>query len=110
MFGYLFVAMILQCVIISLLSCITTYMQLCNQDYNWWWKSFVLGASGSLYIFFFTAGLMLQKIKMFKFNEFATGIIYLTIFIGCYVCTTGFMGVASSYKFIKILYATKKSE
>ena len=30
MFGYLFVAMILQCVIISLLSCLTTYIQLCN--------------------------------------------------------------------------------
>ena len=61
-------------------------------------------------MFIFTASLMFGKINMFEFFEFATGTIYLAIFMGCYVCTTGFIGVASSYKFIKNLYATKKSD
>ena len=50
MFGFLLLAFLTQIIIISLLSCITTYLQLNNQDYQWWWKSFIIGASGSLYI------------------------------------------------------------
>ena len=50
MFAWLFLAMITQIAIISLLSIICTYMQLCNQNYQWWWKSFIIGASGSFYI------------------------------------------------------------
>ena len=50
MFGFLLLSILSQAIIISLLSIISTYMQLCSQNYHWWWRSFVIGASGSLYI------------------------------------------------------------
>ena len=50
MFGFLLLALVCQTIIVSLLSIISTYIQLCSQDYEWWWKSFIIGASGSIFL------------------------------------------------------------
>jgi transmembrane 9 superfamily protein 2/4 len=28
-----------------------THIQLCHEDYNWWWNSFYVGASPALWLF-----------------------------------------------------------
>ena len=50
MFGFLLINFILQLVIISLLAILQTYMQLCYQHYEWWWRSFTVGASGAVFM------------------------------------------------------------
>jgi len=50
MFGFLLLNFLLQAIIISLLSILQTYMQLCHQNYEWWWRSFAVGSSGSIFM------------------------------------------------------------
>ena len=54
MFGFLFTNLILLVVIVALLSIVQTYMQLCYQNYDWWWRSFAVGASVGFYMFLYT--------------------------------------------------------
>ena len=48
MFGFLLLNVLMLVVVISLLSVLQTYMQLCQQNYEWWWRSFYVGASGGM--------------------------------------------------------------
>ena len=50
MFGFLLLNFVLQVVIIALLACLQTYMQLSYQNHEWPWRSFVVGGSGGLYM------------------------------------------------------------
>ena len=104
MFGYLSLALITQAIIISLSSIISTYMQLCHQNYHWWWRSFVIGATGSLYIALEIA--YQKRLRMFNADWASNGIIMTnaTIFLGCYICAAGAIGVCSSYYFVSNLY------
>ena len=104
MFGYLFLGLIMLVVVIALLSCISTYMSLCNQDYDWWWKSFIIGASSSIYVAIYG---IIYILKMFRPEDWASDaafLLYFYIFVGCYIVATGYIGVWSSYKFVSALY------
>ena len=104
MFRYLFFSLLMLVVVISLLSCIATYMSLCNQDYRWWWRSFVIGASSSIYIGLYG---VLYLAALFRPDDWTSDIaffIYFYIFLGCYICATGYLGVWSSYKFVSTIY------
>ena len=50
MFGFLLLNLVMHAVIISLLSIISTYKQLSSGDHCWWWRSFLVGASSTIYI------------------------------------------------------------
>ena len=110
MFGYLFADMIMLVIVISLSSCLTTYMQLCNQDYEWWWKSFIIGASSSLYVAIFG---VFKMLFLFRIDEWASDIaffLYFYLFVVCYTLATGYIGVWSSYKFVSSIYKDTKNE
>ena len=45
------VAFILYIVIVAEVAVVQTYIQLCREDYRWWWRSFYVGASSGIYLF-----------------------------------------------------------
>lgn len=104
MFGFLAITMIMQFIVISLLSIISCYMSLCNQDYDWWWRSFIIGASGSCYIALYAIYYIAINFRLTEWASDAAFIIYLYIFMGCYGCMTGTVGVMASYNFISRIY------
>ena len=104
MFGFLLVALVCQTIIVSLLSIISTYMQLCSQDYAWWWKSFTIGASGSIFLGLELFFMTIRRMDLSQWASDAIILINSAMFLGCYMCATGYIGVAASYKFISILY------
>ena len=106
MFGYIFIAIILQTIIISLMCIISTYLSLCNQDYEWWWKSFVVGASGSIFLAIQNIGKFYNRFDTSDLYSNAIFALYLTVFMIFYIFITGYIGVLSSYKFINLLYRT----
>ena len=85
---------------------ISTYLQLCNQDYQWWWRSFIVGASGSLYCGLWTIGKFINRFDTSDIYSNAIFALYLSVFMVFYIFTTGYIGVFASYKFINALYKT----
>ena len=110
MFGYLFADMIMLIIVISLSSCLATYMQLCNQDYEWWWKSFIIGASSSVFVGIYGLFYLLSVFDLKDLSNDIAMFIYFYIFMGLYIVATGYIGVWASYKFVSNLYRDKRGE
>ena len=42
-FGFLLIVFIILAITCAEMSIVLTYFQLCSEDYNWWWPSFIYG-------------------------------------------------------------------
>ena len=91
MFGFLLINFLLLIVIIALLSIISTYTQLCNQNYEWWWRSFVVGGSGGIYLAIYAVIYAFTTLKLSDVASDVGFIVYSYIFICLYICAAGFV-------------------
>ena len=105
MFGFLLINLILQIAIISLLSILQTYMQLSYQNYDWWWRSFAIGASGAIYMLLYSLVFAMYKLKIHDPYTDIAFLIYVFLFIGCYSFGAGTIAVQASYYFVSNIYS-----
>ena len=110
MFGFLLVNFIMLVVIVSLLSVVQTYMQLCHQNYEWWWRSFAVGACGGIYMALYALWFLITQMKVGAFSNDAAFLIYVVLFIGCYCMAMGTVAVQASYLFVAKIYSGLRSE
>jgi len=50
-FGFLFLVLLILIVTCAEISIVMAYFQLCSEDYNWWWRSFLTSGSSAVYLF-----------------------------------------------------------
>merc|ERR1711998_412198 len=50
-FGFLMLVLLILLLTCAEISIVLCYFQLCNEDYNWWWRSFLTSGSSGLYLF-----------------------------------------------------------
>ena len=50
-FGFLFLVLLILVVTCAEISIVMAYFQLCSEDYNWWWRSFLTSGSSAIYLF-----------------------------------------------------------
>lgn len=107
MFGFLlivFVILLITCAEITLLFC---YFQLCAENYNWWWRSFMTGGSAGFWVFLYSV----WYFKGLGINTFATYLLYFgymsAVSIGIFLIT-GLTGLTSCLWFNKKIYASIK--
>ena len=55
--------------------------------------SFAVGASSGLYMFAYTVWFLVTKMKMGVLSNDACFLIYVYLFIGCYMCAMGYIAV-----------------
>lgn len=110
MFGFLLVNFILQVLIIGLLSCIQTYMQLCYQNYEWWWRSFYVGASCAIYIAIYAVWYLATQMRLADIASDVGFLIYIYALLGMYVFAAGAISVQASYMFVSKIYANQRSD
>ncbi|KAI8360777.1 hypothetical protein BD560DRAFT_473982 [Blakeslea trispora] len=100
-----FVLMLVSVIEITVVS---IFLQLCAEDYHWWWQSFAVGASPALYM------LGYGWFYLFRNSEIQgvlNGTIYfLYLLLGCSMvgACTGTLGFISAYIFIGRLYSSVK--
>ena len=49
-FGFLFVVVMILAVTTMESTVLLCYFQLCAEDYHWWWRSFLTGASSAVFL------------------------------------------------------------
>lgn len=104
MFGFLLLNFVLTVIVIALLACFQTFLQLSYQNHEWQWRSFVIGGSGGIYLAAYSLYYMCTQMKLGELASDATFLIYVYLFIGCYICAAGSIAVQSSYYFVVRLY------
>jgi transmembrane 9 superfamily protein 2/4 len=99
-----FILFVLICVEISIM---VIFMNLCYGDYNWWWKSFLIGASPVIYFILFSI-VYFFKLKITGFSGIVVyfGIMGLISTMSLFIC--GSISVLVTFLFVKFIYSKIK--
>ncbi|XP_075490277.1 LOW QUALITY PROTEIN: transmembrane 9 superfamily member 11-like [Primulina tabacum] len=108
-FGFLFIVLILLVVVCAEVSLVLTYMHLCVEDWQWWWKSFFSSGSVAIYIFLYSINYLIFDLRSLK------GPVSATLYLGysllmalAIMLATGTVGFLSSFWFVHYLFSSVK--
>jgi transmembrane 9 superfamily protein 2/4 len=107
-FGFLllvFAILIITCAEISIVLC---YFQLCSEDYNWWWRSFLTSGSSAFYLFLYSAFYYSSKLKMDLMVSTILYFGYMFILSILFFLATGVIGYYSCLMFVLKIYSSVK--
>jgi len=85
-----------------------TYFQLCSEDYNWWWRSFLTSGSSALYLFIYSAVYFHTKLEITQVASAVLFFGYMAMISWCFFLMTGAVGFVSSLTFANKIYAAIK--
>ncbi|KAJ0630527.1 putative nonaspanin (TM9SF) [Helianthus annuus] len=108
-FGFLFVVLVLLVTVCAEVSLVLTYMHLCVEDWQWWWKSFYASGSVALYIFLYSINYLVFDLK--SLSGPVSAIIYLgysLFMVIAVMLATGAVGFLTSLFFVHRLFSSVK--
>jgi transmembrane 9 superfamily member 2/4 len=85
-------------------------MVLCYQNYEWWWRSFAVGASGALFMAGYALIYLFTRGSIGDFANDVCFLLYIALFIGCYGLAAGAISVQASNMFVSKIYANLRSD
>ncbi|KAI8465394.1 MAG: Endomembrane protein 70-domain-containing protein [Monoraphidium minutum] len=93
------------------ISVLCTYVQLCAEDYLWWWRSFYRGGSVSLYVALYSVSFLTGTLhNLTGFLPILVYFSYMSIFIVGLFFAMGTVGFVSSGAFVYYIMAAVKAE
>ncbi|KAG5437029.1 hypothetical protein PCANB_001305 [Pneumocystis canis] len=108
MFGFLFVCYAIMAITCSTVTILMVYMQLCSENYHWWWRSFFIGGASSFYVFVNSLLFWFSRIRLSSFTSHVLYLGYSLLLTFLFFILTGTMGFLSSYFFIRKIYGSIK--
>lgn len=103
-FGFFSVVSLILIVTVAETTVVTIYIQLCSENYSWWWQSFLVGGGSSVWVFLYCIWYYLAKLHI---TGFVSSMLFFTYsFIAClvYGLLTGTVGFLSAYAFVRRIY------
>ncbi|WOG97836.1 hypothetical protein DCAR_0417177 [Daucus carota subsp. sativus] len=108
-FGFLFVVLLLLVTVCAEVSVVLTYMHLCIEDWQWWWKSFYASGSVALYVFLYSINYLVFDLQ--SLSGPVSAILYLgySLLIAIAIMlSTGTIGFLTSFYFVHYLFSSVK--
>ena len=62
-FGFLMLTVVILVITCAEISTVFCYFQLCAEDYNWWWRSFLTSGSSAIYLFGYGILYFITKVR-----------------------------------------------
>ena len=84
------------------------YLQLCYEDYNWWWRSFLLAASAGLHLFLYSVYYLLSVLAIRQASSVMLYLGYMLLTSMLFGLLTGTMGFYAAYWFVRKIYSSIK--
>ena len=105
--AFLWISLFLFIIICGEISIIVVFWNLCYGDYNWWWKSFLMGASPVIYFVIFSIYYFfnLQLRRIYAMIVYF-GIMGLISAMSLFIC--GSLSVLITFIFVKTIYSKIK--
>lgn len=110
-FGFLFLVSFLTIIITIEVSIVCTYVQLCAEDYLWWWRSFNRGAAIAVYVFLYSIGFLFNTLH--NLSGILPIILYLSytcLMAWCLSLAMGSVGFLASYIFTVKIFESVKAD
>ena len=103
-FGFLAVVSVILITTIAEVTVVTIYMQLCSENYNWWWQSFFVGGGSAVWVFAYSVWYYMFKLHI---TGVVSGLLFFCYsFMACcvYGLLAGTVGFLSAYAFMRRIY------
>eukprot|EP01103_Thecamoeba_quadrilineata_P006045 TRINITY_DN15780_c0_g1_i2.p1 TRINITY_DN15780_c0_g1~~TRINITY_DN15780_c0_g1_i2.p1 ORF type:complete len:488 (-),score=39.97 TRINITY_DN15780_c0_g1_i2:22-1485(-) len=108
MFGFLVMVFFILAITSGEIAIVLCYYQLCSEDYNWWWKSFLTPGSSALYMLLFSVYYYSTKMHITRFVSMVLFFGYSLIMAFFLFVLTGFVGFWCSLVFVTKIYNSIK--
>ena len=103
-FGFLSVVSFVNIVTIMEVTIVATYIQLCAENYHWWWQSALTGAGSTVWIYIYCGWFYWTKLHI---QGFASGLLffcYCGLACAVYGLLMGTVGFMTAYTFVRMIY------
>ncbi|KAG5243735.1 transmembrane superfamily member [Salix suchowensis] len=107
-FGFLFAVFIILIVTCAEITIVFCYFHLCNEDYHWWWRSYLTSGSSALYLFLYAAFYFFTKLDITKPVSGVLYFGYMLIASYAFFVLTGTIGFCACFWFTRLIYSTVK--
>lgn len=107
-FGFLAIVILILLVTCAEISIVLCYFQLCNEDYNWWWRSFLNSGSAGLYLMGYSFVYFFTQLEMVGFVPVLLYFGYMLLASILFSLVTGTIGFLASWFFVWKIYSAVK--
>jgi len=107
-FGFLFVVLIILIATCAEITIVLCYFQLCNEDYRWWWRSFLAAGSSAAYLMLYSIWYYISKMNSTGFVPTVLYFSYMSIVALTFFIITGSIGFFSCLWFVRTIYGAIK--
>lgn len=109
-FGFLAVVSTILVCTIAEVTVVTIYVQLCSENYHWWWQSFMVGGGSAVWVFLYCVWYYFAKLHI---TGFLSSLLFFSYsFMACvvYGLLTGTVGFLTAYAFVRRIYGAIKAD
>ena len=107
-FGFLALVLLILVITCAEISIVLCYFQLCNEDYHWWWRSFLTAGSSGLYLFAYSIMYFFTQLDIIGFVPTLIYFTYMFVFAMLFFLITGTIGFYACHLFVWIIYGAIK--
>ncbi|XP_031739534.1 transmembrane 9 superfamily member 9 isoform X2 [Cucumis sativus] len=107
-FGFhllVFIILTVTCAEISIMLC---YLQLCREDYRWWWRSYITSGSVAIYLFLYSISYFSKSLEITKLISMLLYIGYMLVASYAFFVLTGTIGFFACFWFTRVIYSSVK--
>ncbi|CDS37620.1 Nonaspanin TM9SF [Echinococcus multilocularis] len=108
LFGFLFIVFVILIISCAQVAVVTTYFQLCSEDYRWWWRSFITSGGAAAYLFLYSIYYFATRLEITSFVSTLLYFGYCSILTATFWILTGTIGFFSAFTFLQKIYAAIK--
>merc|ERR1719215_1746246 len=108
LFGFLMLVIVILVVTCAEISITITYFQLTNENYHWFWRSFLGSASSAVYVFMYS---WLYYYTRMNIGHYVGALLYFgyMFVISCtFALMTGAIGFIATFFFVRTIYGSIK--
>lgn len=107
-FGFLFIVFFIVMIVCAEISVVLCYFQLCQEDYHWWWQSFLTSGSSALYLFLYSGFYFVTKLDIVGLVPAILFFGYMLLVSFAFFLFTGTIGFFACFWFVTKIYTSVK--
>jgi transmembrane 9 superfamily member 2/4 len=106
--GFLLAVLLILTITCAEVSIVMCYLQLCSEDYKWWWKSFWNCASAGIYLFLYSLWFLSSRLELVGVLPVLVYLTYMGMISVCFGLFCGSIGVLICFWFTRAIYGALK--
>mmetsp|Transcript_19970 Transcript_19970/g.33439 ORF Transcript_19970/g.33439 Transcript_19970/m.33439 type:complete len:637 (+) Transcript_19970:152-2062(+) len=107
-FGFLFIVLIILIATCAEITIVMCYFQLCNEDYQWWWRSYLSAGSSGAYLFLYSLWYFMSKLNIEGLVPTVLYFAYMAMISITFFMLTGSIGFFACLWFVRKIYGAIK--